>query len=156
MIDWPRPWAKLCIIIHNCYFWLAWFVLDLWLRKRFEIISVRFHWQWWMKWVLLGANMGLDGKQITLVMVVFCDWTSRNVKFLLFFFVCQRFFFLNSLSKTIKSSIILNNWKSICCLPSFKFLICLYLIFLQFHIELELWCTKYNFIVIRKKLPFTF
>lgn len=71
-------------------------------------------------------------------------------KVLLFFFVWQRSF-LSSFAKTLKSSIILNNWGSISCLKSFKLLICLYLIFLQFTIELELWFTKYNYIVIRKK-----
>lgn len=88
MIDWPRPWGKLCIIIHNCYFWLAWFVLDLWLRKQFEIISVLAHWQWWMNWILLVPNMGLDRKQITLATVVFCYWVSQRGKFVVYVCAC--------------------------------------------------------------------
>lgn len=112
MIDWPGPWAKLCIIIHNCYFWLAWFVLDLWLRKQFEIISVRMHWQWWMNWMLLVPNIGLDGKQITLAMVVFCDWIYRSGKCFLFSFsYFLRSCSLNYFSKPIKYSILLRNEK---------------------------------------------
>lgn len=80
MIDWTRPWSKLCIIIHTCYFWLAWFVLDLWLRKQFEIISVLVHWQWWMNWILLMPNIGLDRKQIALATVVFCYEISEDGK----------------------------------------------------------------------------
>lgn len=106
MIDWPRPWGKLCIIIHNCYFWLAWFVLDLWLRKQFEIIRVPVHWQWWMNWILLLPNMGLDRKQITLVTVVFCYWISESRKFVFYFCMCVCGFYRLFLSHSLKTSII--------------------------------------------------